>query len=86
MRAANRLAAVHVVTAEEAAAGAYDIADVVLPLPGARIRYPDHDTAQVCKVLLSCFADAALLMLGLHHAQKESVAIAADSTTARRRS
>ena len=48
-RAAGRLAAVHVVTAAEAAAGGFDIADVVLPLPGARIRYPDHDTAQACR-------------------------------------
>lgn len=47
MRAAGRLAAVHTVTAEEAEAGSYDIEDVVLPLPGARVRYPQHDTAQV---------------------------------------
>ncbi len=47
MRAAGRLAAVHTVTAEEAEAGSYDIEDVVLPLPGARVRYPEHDTAQV---------------------------------------
>jgi hypothetical protein len=46
-RAAERLAAVHLVSAAEAAAGAFDVADVVLPLPGSRIRYPDHDTAQV---------------------------------------
>lgn len=46
-RAAGRLAAVHVVAAEEAASGAFDIADVVLPLPGSRIRYPEHDAAQV---------------------------------------
>jgi hypothetical protein len=55
-RAAARLAAVHVVTAAEAAAGAFDIADVVLPLPGARIRYPEHDTAQVCPKCVSCTA------------------------------
>lgn len=51
MRAAGRLAAVHVVTAEEAAAGTYDVADVVLPLPGSRVRYPEHDTAQVYQQL-----------------------------------
>jgi len=38
---------VHVVTAEEAAAGAYDIERVVLPLPGASVRYPEHATEQV---------------------------------------
>jgi hypothetical protein len=37
---------VHVVTAEEAAAGAYDIERVVLPLPGASVRYPEHATEQ----------------------------------------
>lgn len=47
-RAAGRLAAVHVASEAEAAAGAFDVADVVLPLPGARIRYPEHITAQVC--------------------------------------
>jgi hypothetical protein len=53
-RAAARLAAVHVVSAAEAAAGAFDIADVVLPLPGARIRYPEHDTAQARPKHVSC--------------------------------
>ena len=38
---------VHVVTVEEAAAGAYGIERVVLPLPGASVRYPEHATAQV---------------------------------------
>lgn len=40
--AAARLAAVHVVTAEEAAAGTYSITDVVLPLPGGQVQYPQH--------------------------------------------
>lgn len=46
-RSAGRLAAVHTVTAADVAAGTYGIADVVLPLPGSRIRYPEHSTAQV---------------------------------------
>lgn len=46
-RSTERLAAVHVVTAEEAAAEAYSIEDVVLPLPGGKVQYPQHETAQV---------------------------------------
>lgn len=41
--AAGRLAAVHVVTAEEVAEGKFTIQDVVLPLPGARVQYPKHE-------------------------------------------
>jgi hypothetical protein len=37
----------HVITQEEAASARFSIDDVVLPLPGARIRYPDHSTAEV---------------------------------------
>ena len=37
----------HVVSAEEAATGKYNIEDVVLPLPGTNISLPKHDTAQV---------------------------------------
>jgi tRNA(Glu) U13 pseudouridine synthase TruD len=40
--AAARLAAVHVVTAEEAAQGKYRTADVVLPMPGGQVQYPQH--------------------------------------------
>jgi tRNA(Glu) U13 pseudouridine synthase TruD len=40
--AAARLAAVHVVTAEEAAQGKYSMADVVLPMPGGQVQYPQH--------------------------------------------
>ncbi len=49
-RSSTRRAAVHVVTEEEACSGAYSIQDVVLPLPGGQIQYPeyreagDHDT------------------------------------------
>ena len=52
----SRLPQVHTVTADEAHAAAYSIDDVVLPLPGSRIRYPDHATAQVPRV-----GDAVLL-------------------------
>uniref|UniRef100_A0A383W6L3 TRUD domain-containing protein n=1 Tax=Tetradesmus obliquus TaxID=3088 RepID=A0A383W6L3_TETOB len=41
--AAARLASVHVVTAAEAAAGRFSIRDVVLPLPGGRVQYPQHE-------------------------------------------
>lgn len=40
-------AQVHVVTADEAAAGRYRIEDVVLPLPGRLVRYPEDGTAEV---------------------------------------
>lgn len=53
-RAALRLAAVHVVTAADVAAGTYGIADVVLPLPGSRVRYPDHSTAEVRHLPSTC--------------------------------
>ena len=46
-RATGHLAAVHIVTEEEAASGAFAIDDVVLPLPGSCITYPRHSTAQV---------------------------------------
>ena len=38
---------VHVVTEGEAAAGAFRMEDVVLPLPGYAIEYPRHASAQV---------------------------------------
>ena len=47
-RTTGHLAAVHVVTEEEAATGAFAIDDVVLPLPGSCITYPQHSTAEVC--------------------------------------
>lgn len=44
----GRLAAeAHVVTEEEAASARYSIDEVVLPLPGCRVEYPRHSTAQV---------------------------------------
>ena len=46
-RTTGHLAAVHIVSDEEAAAGMYSIDDVVLPLPGSCISYPEHATAQV---------------------------------------
>ena len=48
-RTTGHLAAVHVVSEEEAAAGMYSIDDVVLPLPGSCISYPEHATAQVLR-------------------------------------
>jgi tRNA pseudouridine13 synthase len=42
---------VHVVTAEEAAAGAWRIEDVVLPLPGSEVRYPQHASSDVYRQL-----------------------------------
>lgn len=46
-RSTDRYKAVHVVTAEEAAAGTFRIIDVVLPMPGSHTRMPEHETAQV---------------------------------------
>ena len=62
-RTTGHLAAVHVVTEEEAANGAFAIDDVVLPLPGSCITYPQHSTAEVCvsaQLLLSQFCPAHL--------------------------
>ena len=46
-RTTGHLAAVHVVTEDEAAAGVFSVDDVVLPLPGSMISYPEHSSAQV---------------------------------------
>lgn len=46
-RAGARLLAVRLVSAADVAAGTYGISDVVLPLPGSRILYPAHSTAEV---------------------------------------
>ncbi|KAL0052217.1 hypothetical protein WJX82_010083 [Trebouxia sp. C0006] len=45
-RSSTRRAAVHVVTEEEARSGAYSIQDVVLPLPGGQIQYPEYKEAE----------------------------------------
>ena len=45
-RSSTRRAAVHVVTEEEARSGAYSIKDVVLPLPGGQIQYPEYKEAE----------------------------------------
>lgn len=45
-RSSARRATVHVVTAEEASSGAYSIQDVVLPLPGSQIQYPEYQDAE----------------------------------------
>ena len=60
-RTTGHLAAVHIVTEEEAATGAFAIDDVVLPLPGSCITYPQHSTAEVCvgaQLLLSQLCQA----------------------------
>ncbi|KAF6264278.1 pseudouridine synthase [Scenedesmus sp. NREL 46B-D3] len=44
--AAARLSSVHVVTEAEAAAGKFSIRDVVLPLPGGRVQYPQHEAGR----------------------------------------
>ncbi|CAD7703369.1 unnamed protein product [Ostreobium quekettii] len=43
----ERTKQVHIVSSEEALAGTYGIEDVVLPVPGSRVIYPEHDTALV---------------------------------------
>ena len=35
----------HVVTEEEAQAGAYSVEDVVMPLPGSQVQYPEYKTS-----------------------------------------
>jgi hypothetical protein len=51
----------HVVTEEEAAGASFSIDDVVLPLPGSSICYPDHATAQVYSTFFpACAAKANL--------------------------
>lgn len=45
-RSSARRAIVHVVTAEEASSCAYNIQDVVLPLPGSQIQYPEYRDAE----------------------------------------
>ena len=45
-RSSARRATVHVVTAEEASSGAFSIQDVVLPLPGSQIQYPEYQDAE----------------------------------------
>jgi tRNA pseudouridine13 synthase len=42
---------VHIVTAEEAEQGIYSIEDVVLPVPGGKIIYPDNEIGGVYKML-----------------------------------
>lgn len=42
-RSSARLAAVHVVTEEEAQSRAFNIQDVVMPLPGCQVQYPAYN-------------------------------------------
>lgn len=55
----GRVAEAHVVTEEDAATSRFSIDQVVLPLPGCRIHYPRHETAQV--VSQSVFLDMSCL-------------------------
>ena len=41
-RSSARLAAVHMVTEEEASSSTYSIEDVVMPLPGSQVQYPGY--------------------------------------------
>jgi hypothetical protein len=43
----QRLSSVHMVTSEEVEQGRWSITDVVLPVPGSKVQYPAHGTAQV---------------------------------------
>lgn len=63
---------VHVVTAEEAAAGRFSIDDVVLPLPGYESVYPQHATAEVYSQLAA--ADGVSLEAAPHGCQEFSIA------------
>ena len=44
-----RLANVHLVDEEDLSKGTYSIEDVVLPLPGSQMKYPNHETSKVRK-------------------------------------
>lgn len=52
-RSSVRLAAVHVVTSEEASSGAFSIGDVVLPLPGAQVQFPRYPAAETSSKVAS---------------------------------
>lgn len=69
---ADGLAEAHVVTAAEAAAGAFSIDDVVLPLPGHAVRLPEHATADVYRSLAA--ADGVSLDSSPHGTQDFSMA------------
>eukprot|EP00878_Enallax_costatus_P019895 GHUV01021006.1.p1 GENE.GHUV01021006.1~~GHUV01021006.1.p1 ORF type:complete len:667 (+),score=201.67 GHUV01021006.1:67-2067(+) len=58
--AASRLAAVHIVTEAEVAEGRFSIQDVVLPLPGGRVQYPQHNAGWKLYCQLAA-ADGVLL-------------------------
>eukprot|EP00899_Mesostigma_viride_P015278 jgi/Mesvir1/23751/Mv25773-RA.5 len=63
------VAAVKVVTQEDLTAGTFKVEDVVLPLPGKSVRYPNHEVAAVYKRLARqglLFASASR-GLSLHH-------------------
>ena len=64
-------AEVHVVTADEAAAGAYGMEDVVLPLPGSQVEYPKHSTADVYEQLAQ--RDGVSLRVSPHGVQDFSI-------------
>jgi tRNA pseudouridine13 synthase len=62
---------VHVVTEEEAAAGTYSMADVVLPMPGSETQMPRHATADVYRQLAE--ADGLSLDASAHSTQEFSI-------------
>ena len=62
---------VHVVTEEEAAAGTYSMADVVLPMPGSETQMPRHAIADVYRQLAE--ADGLSLDASAHGTQEFSI-------------
>ena len=56
---------------EEAAAGTYSMADVVLPLPGSETQMPQHATADVYRQLAE--ADGLSLDASAHGTQQFSI-------------
>jgi tRNA pseudouridine13 synthase len=62
---------VHVVTEEEAAAGTYSMAAVVLPMPGSETQMPRHATADVYRQLAE--ADGLSLDASAHGTQEFSI-------------
>lgn len=67
------LPAVHVATAEEAAAGTWSVEDVVLPLPGCAVAYPSHDTGRIYREL-AAKDGVPLDGLAMHGAREFSMA------------
>jgi tRNA(Glu) U13 pseudouridine synthase TruD len=73
--AAARLSSVHIVMEAEAAAGKFSIRDVVLPLPGSRVQYPQHEAGW--QLYCSMAAADGVMLPGMTAAEFAEAAAAA---------